>query len=415
MLLTNEEYEEAKNTLHDTTLARKLTANKRKQLRKRLKDYEYSVKYLPFKPTNYTIKHINKTTEIPDLEKYILDSKNATRFFIDTKSTIKPYHPNEPALIQIMILRKDQSSIVLLVEVRHLPHQESQEFESIQELFRVIFQPKSLIHIWGNRDELKSFFKYQLLTNQQISSLNVRNEQGEFKTYWLQTHPHDDNNSSCICEYCINKEPNDPWSLTDAIAYVEQRWLDKSWTISPFNIGLDEKLYEQSPQQKAYRKKLSLYAAYDCLAIHAIWNKIDPQQQQNQSIWSPVPSPSPPISPAYSWISDDEAPPHQSSAELTSRQSSSSSIRSVVLIPSAQPSSSEQTNKQPSSSHNTPLIVVKKQKLALSATEKKLKNAQATLRQRKRKFMNEIIIHAIDDRFSVHKIKQVLNFASIEF
>ncbi|CAF1523926.1 unnamed protein product, partial [Didymodactylos carnosus] len=157
MLLTNEEYEEAKNTLHDTTLARQLTANKRKQLCKRLKDYEYSVKYLPFKPTNYTIKHINKTTEIPDLEKYILDSKNATRFFIDTESTIKPYHPNEPALIQIMILRKDQSSIVLLVEVRHLPHQESQEFESIQELFRVIFQPKSLIHIWGNRDELKSF------------------------------------------------------------------------------------------------------------------------------------------------------------------------------------------------------------------------------------------------------------------
>ncbi|CAF4469385.1 unnamed protein product, partial [Didymodactylos carnosus] len=261
MLLTNEEYEEAKNTLHDTTLARQLTANKRKQLCKRLKDYEYSVKYLPFKPTNYTIKHINKTTEIPDLEKYILDSKNATRFFIDTESTIKPYHPNEPALIQIMILRKDQSSIVLLVEVRHLPHQESQEFESIQELFRVIFQPKSLIHIWGNRDELKSFVKYQLLTSQQISSLNVRNEQGEFKTYWLQIHPHDDNNSSCICEYCINKEPNDPWSLTDAIAYVEQRWLDKSWTISPFSIGFDEKLYEQSPQQKAYRKKLSLYAA----------------------------------------------------------------------------------------------------------------------------------------------------------
>ncbi|CAF4395485.1 unnamed protein product, partial [Didymodactylos carnosus] len=62
----------------------------------------------------------------------------------------------------------------------------------------------------------------------------------------LQTHPHDDNNSSCICEYCINKEPNDPWSLTDAIAYVEQRWLDKSWTISPFSI-------DQSKQQRYHQ------------------------------------------------------------------------------------------------------------------------------------------------------------------
>ncbi|CAF1039701.1 unnamed protein product [Didymodactylos carnosus] len=101
MLLTNEEYEQAKNRLHDITLANQLTANKRKQLRKRIKDYEYSLKYLPFEPTYYIIKYINKTTEILNLEKYILDSKNATRFIIDTESTIKPYHPNEPTLIQI--------------------------------------------------------------------------------------------------------------------------------------------------------------------------------------------------------------------------------------------------------------------------------------------------------------------------
>ncbi|CAF1281998.1 unnamed protein product [Didymodactylos carnosus] len=355
MVFTKQQFEEAEYRLENTTL----TKSKRRELRKQIKNYQYSLKFPAFRPSNYKIEFVNKKTTIRQLENYIMEVKNAT-ILIDTESITKHGQMNEPALIQIQILHEGESSTtILIVEVKHLPPTNWNQCTLIKKLF----DDYNYIHC----------------------------------------------ESDCFCEQCIHQNPNDPWSLMDAIAGATGKWLDKSLTLSPFAIGLDARLYSQTSQQQAYRQQLSTYAAYDCLAIQSLL---------------PILYPRPP-SPAYSFISVDEeptndpattnaidfVPPSDNGIELTVNITSSPD--EVLHQPSSPPPrlSSVVIPSQPSSS-----LHVQYQRPKLTAQQlKKLKNKAAAFKQHQRRFANQITIHNIDGRFSSWKIKQVLNHAAINF
>ncbi|CAF1076053.1 unnamed protein product [Didymodactylos carnosus] len=284
MVLTKQQFEEAEYRLENA----KLTKSKRRELRKQIKSYQYSLKFPAFRSSNFTIEFVNKKTTTGQLENYIAEAKNAT-ILIDTESIIRHGQMNEPALIQIQILHKGESSTILIVEIKHLPPTNSNRRTLIQKLFDECLS-NEFIHMWGDPSELLPFVQCGLFTENILNAANILDEQKHFKQFVRDNYIH--RGSDCFCEQCIHQNPNDPWSLIDAIASATGKWLDKSLTLSPFAIGLDARLYSQTPQQQAYRQQLATYAAYDCLAIQSLL---------------PILYPRPPT-PAYSFISVDEEP-----------------------------------------------------------------------------------------------------------
>jgi hypothetical protein len=81
------------------------------------------------------------------------DAINQSNIFtLDTESINIPYQPNQPALIQLQIVCSEISSIIVLVEIHHLPQVHQQEFMIIRNLFKSLFNKKK-IFIWGEIDQ----------------------------------------------------------------------------------------------------------------------------------------------------------------------------------------------------------------------------------------------------------------------
>ncbi|CAF0776760.1 unnamed protein product [Adineta steineri] len=95
---------------------------------------------------------------------------------------------------------------------------------------------------------------------------------------WRESHTHQSSNDNpsteCICEPCIGKSPNKPWSIQCAVAQKLNQWLDKRATLSKFDIGLDPALSSCDLLQQNERERLTRYAAYDCLAMHQLIIKL---------------------------------------------------------------------------------------------------------------------------------------------
>ncbi len=94
--------------------------NKRKselrhELNKVLKEHKYASTYLPYEPTGYEVVFVNRITSINTL--ITLDTKI---FTLDTESITRKFQSNVPALIQLQLC-SETSSIVIIVEVHHLP------------------------------------------------------------------------------------------------------------------------------------------------------------------------------------------------------------------------------------------------------------------------------------------------------
>ncbi|CAF4427326.1 unnamed protein product, partial [Didymodactylos carnosus] len=145
----------------------------------------------------------------------------------------------------------------------------------IQELFTIILAADKAIHTWGDIEELNKFVKYQLFTAEQLLQPNTFNVQNDFKKDWRTNHPHRTiispaDEDECICHTYIGKQPNDPWSLQDALEYGCRLWLDKRMTLSPWNIGLDPMLFHLNDKQQEQRQAWILYAIKDCLAVELL-------------------------------------------------------------------------------------------------------------------------------------------------
>ncbi|CAF2775994.1 unnamed protein product [Rotaria sp. Silwood2] len=214
---------------------------------------------------------------------------NSKLFTLDTESTPIPHQPNKPSLIQLQIIQSEYSSIMLIVEVCHLPSPDQPQFTLIKILFDLLFQPDKKIYIWGEIDELIKFTRYQLFTSNQIYLSRNIHLQKEFKKYWSANYPHQPTSSSngtstCKCKTCFGISHDNLLALQDAVAFELHRWIDKRLTRQPFDIGLDPHLQHLNDKQMEYRQSLCNYAANDCDAIYQLiisTNIINDQDQDN--------------------------------------------------------------------------------------------------------------------------------------
>ncbi|CAF4282945.1 unnamed protein product [Rotaria magnacalcarata] len=80
---------------------------------------------------------INYNTSEQTLQHLIEAVKNSTSFTLDTESVCIPYQPNKPALIQLQVIQENLFSYIIVIEVCHLPHENTEKFELIRELFTI--------------------------------------------------------------------------------------------------------------------------------------------------------------------------------------------------------------------------------------------------------------------------------------
>ncbi|CAF1673377.1 unnamed protein product, partial [Adineta ricciae] len=279
-MLSEDEYYTALHQLHNVPSKYRGTQrqNYRRRLKKQIKEYEYNIKYTQFTPLPYIPYHVNRKTPIPILQQLIQAATSSTEFTLDTESMKVYKAPNRPALIQVQILLPYKLSLVVICEMMHLPHRQSETFALIAEFFKAIFKHNKSMYIWGTNEELLPFTQFQLFTHDQINAIETIDLQEEFKLFWQQQHPHRRStiedpyslNQECRCETCIGKNTSESWSLQDAIAYSFNEYLPKLLTEGDFHIGLDENLVGHDQTQQGYRRALTTYALNDCLSMQRI-------------------------------------------------------------------------------------------------------------------------------------------------
>ncbi len=189
----------------------------------------------------YEIFLINQYTNINllhDIIRLAFQSKSIT---IDTESD---FYTKQPALIQIELINK-VSSTVLLVEVCHLPKlKQSLVFWLIRAIFQFILRDNKTIYCWGKaKDELKMFLEYELFNEKDLNKPKMINLQEEFHDWHYR-------------QVGFFLKGNNLWGLQAAIDDRYNEYLDKSQRLNRWsrglylrkNIKLNEKINHSSVQ-----------------------------------------------------------------------------------------------------------------------------------------------------------------------
>ena len=245
------------------------TSKGRRNLKKRLIEHEYATNLPPFTPAPHQQLYMNRFTSKQTLEQIMEAAQRTTSYTLDTESVNVFKQGNRPALIQIQMILSNTKSTVLLIEMNHLPPTSSETFEQIRQICRIVFDPRNTIYTWGKITELDDFVPFRLFTSEQVHSPINRDLQQEFKAFWQKIHPHQ-SNTRCECESCLGKNANEPWSLQDAVAHQLKLWLDKRFTRSSFDMGLDPAFSHSSLAQRQRQQNLTAYAANDCLSMSTL-------------------------------------------------------------------------------------------------------------------------------------------------
>jgi hypothetical protein len=437
--------------------------NKRKrelrhELNKVLKEHEYASTYLPYEPTEYEVVFINRITSINTLITLDAKIKETNIFTLDTESISRKFRQNVPALIQLQLC-SETSSIVIIVEVHHLPKQNQKEFQLIKNLFKSLFIKENKIFIWGEIEELEKFIQFDLFNLQQIYSSTNRNVQDEFKLYWEKVYPHHENrNEECQCKNCFGINHDGPLALQDAVAFELRQWLDKRLTRQSFNIGLDPKLRRLNPREFQYRQSLYTYAANDCDAIYRIIihsDIINNQYSENTPIVkfndevlldvmdnelendgiildvlgesnSIINSTEPATTSAVIYNEPQSLEPISSDDEepmdvVPKQKQLNKSIKYNKPEPEPEPEPEPSNYDRPKEVQlvqvdpNSQTINVKHTNPLSEAERKKIHNRSRTKHQRTRAYAREIILYNIEKRFPVKMIKQMLKERGVLF
>ena len=229
-------------------------------------------------------------------------------YSIDTASdnTSDMIPRSTPALILVEALRAEAPSIVLLLEVQHLPPPSSPLFCEIRHLCQIIFSHVNTIMTWGLvLNKLHIFEQLKLFDISQIT--NTFNIQQSFTSQWNSHHPHtvecttvhqqlpkdhaqsdvliclvntvdleDDfdsdqpinDHNTCICPSHVRpyKAKNALWTLPKAVEFVFNRDVNQSFTDATWSCGLDLELNTWfTHDQKRLRERLLLHAS-NCLS-----------------------------------------------------------------------------------------------------------------------------------------------------
>ena len=227
-------------------------------------NYAYKQKYRPFvvPPSIYHVVFLNKRTDIETAHSLMNHVQDCRGFIFDTESDTSNY---ELALIQIQTFPRKLPVYVILLELAHLPPQESTLHLAFKQFFQLVFKPDNMLFAWGQLDkEIYPALHYNLFT-WPISS-TIINVQSEFRHWynWARSHcevccPQ----TTCSCHEPDPYLPHEQWSLQKALIYTSGLFLDKSMTLGRWAAGLQS---SQSSLSKAKQTKLILYAIHDCFA-----------------------------------------------------------------------------------------------------------------------------------------------------
>ena len=165
------------------------------------------------------------------------------------------------------------------------PSRASVLFWLIRSLFKVIFQSNKLILALGNIiDELFVFIDYGLFSLNSVQHILTMDVQHLFKPWYNERYPHQcgllpsaDDHITCTYPHQVVKNKNDRWSLQKAIAYLFDKFLDKSRTKSNWSRRLesrDVRRFSIPNRKESECRELISYAANDCLAVTQLFTKM---------------------------------------------------------------------------------------------------------------------------------------------
>ncbi|CAF4059614.1 unnamed protein product [Rotaria sordida] len=228
-----------------------------------------------FNPLNdYCIYHINQSTSSILLHNLIEQARKTTRFTIDTEDD---YYTHQPSLIQIEFIQ--YQSIVLLIQVHHLPQVTSAIFWLIRSLLKMIFNPSNCIYSWDDlKNELNKFISCGLFSFDQLEQIHNIDIQKLFKKwhnrkvkYVRIRLPLDINKRLRAYTQQSIENFHHKWSLQMAVAYACHEFLDKSQTKSRWSRNLDINNDNRSSVMNFIENKIIQqmirYAVNDCLAV----------------------------------------------------------------------------------------------------------------------------------------------------
>ncbi|CAF1481285.1 unnamed protein product [Adineta ricciae] len=132
-----------------------------------------------FNPSNdWRVYCISQRTNTSLLH-YLIDlARKTTEYTIDTEHDCVTH---EAALIQVEFIRRQ--SVVLLIEVCHLPPASTVTFWLIKSLLKIILGPSNIIYSWGNAEhELSLFIDYELFSWSILCQMKNIDIQTAFKT-----------------------------------------------------------------------------------------------------------------------------------------------------------------------------------------------------------------------------------------
>ncbi|CAF1408096.1 unnamed protein product [Adineta ricciae] len=238
--------------------------------RKEKQNYLYGRQYPAFQvPSSYyRTFHIHRFVS-PNTLTFLIDHVNrCRRFSIDTESECST---NAIALVQINTVPKTLPGFVILVELNHLPHIDTQLFEQIRVLFKSLFKSNNEVYGWGSlAQELEKALPFRLFSFPLACEyINVQNT---FKG-WIERNPPpcEDCGSDgmdilhrCQCNWLPHIGTDEVWSIQNAIRYTRRLFLDKSHTRSNWSRLLDPIHSNINPTKL---NALLRYATYDTLAV----------------------------------------------------------------------------------------------------------------------------------------------------
>ena len=220
---------------------------------------------------------IHRETSIETLDDLIDYAGKITNYTIDTEDQLQPPpQHSKPALIQIQYLHENCPSIIILMEMMHLPPEGSKRFERIQRLCRTIFSNEHRIYSWGDAtSELSKFYRYKLFDWNNVNETERINVQDDFKKWF-----HTNNPSSPY----VKIKANESYGLQLAIYVTFNEWLDKRLTLANWGIGIDlilktipnelMKKRKWIDDEEEIRRMMTLYAINDCLAVTKLVNEM---------------------------------------------------------------------------------------------------------------------------------------------
>ncbi|CAF2025462.1 unnamed protein product [Rotaria magnacalcarata] len=252
-----------------------------------------------FRPSsNYRYYHIHHQTPMDVLDNLIDYAHEVKNYTVDTEDQLQPPpQPSKQALLQIEYVYENNPSILLIIEMMHLPKRNDPTFVKIKLLLKIIFSNNHTIYLWGNiKKELGHFYQFELFDENYINSVEERNIEDEFKRYFNHNNPLSPN---------IKLQANAIYSPQFAIYKMFNQWLTKRFTLSNFGCRLDpalntviipRQLLNQHQQiiegEEKLRKFMISYTLNDCLAVMKLIYEL--------------PSPTPSITNDLEAISDDE-------------------------------------------------------------------------------------------------------------